>query len=1219
MKRFSAEDVDLRGLNLVEASAGTGKTYAITTLFLRLLLERGLEVDQILVVTFTEAAAMELRDRVRKRLAEALEETTEEGPQRTLEAAVRRFDEAAIFTIHGFCHRVLADSAFDSGALFDAQLVPDLTPLRDEVLHDFWTRETAAAPPELIWHLEEWKLDLRRCRGLVDRVVSAPQMPVFPRENEEDTQSGDHSVPSPKRFQRAFEALKRAWHRPTIQAMLLDKTRLKGSNYRSNVVPGWCDKLDESLAHSPPHPPRLPLEHKYLARFTPAELRRNSKLGTPQHAAFDAAAELLEAFDEYQSGMDDVVRRFIARLVRYAREQVPTRKEAARVLSFDDLLQNVERALKAPAGSALAERVRERYPAALIDEFQDTDPTQWAIFERVYQPSTAPARNDTPPTVFLIGDPKQAIYSFRGADVYAYLAAARSADESRRFTMDTNWRSDPGLVRAVSSFFDHIEAPFLIDDIEFPQVNARPEAVDELRDATGAVLPAVELLFVPRPQQAQRSKSGNITRGMWEAGIPRVVAKEIRELLSSDARIGERPVTAADIAVLTRSNIQAFQVQDALRRLGIPSVVLGDESVFDSREADELAQVLAAVNEPTVTRLLKAALTTELLGVTAEQLACLDDDERAWDAWVSDFREWNTLWAERGFLQMLRRLLESRQIQRKLLGLVDGERRLTNLLHLMELLHTAARGLHLGPAGLIQWLAVQRTHAEQRPDANQIRLESDEHAVKLTTIHKSKGLEYPIVYCPYLWDGQLQHPSEKELALFHNEEAGQRLELDLDRKREGFSERQAKMQLEALAEALRLLYVALTRARHRVTVLWGPVGSYSTSALGYLLHPPSGGALRPDVDTLKNTLKGLSEAELRAELARRAEASPRSIRVSDVDLLAQAEPLRLERDAELPLSARAPGKKIDGVYRIGSFSALTARREGDSELEGRDHDEQQLLLGQPPVVTADSPAIALLEFPRGPRSGNFLHAVLEDLDFLDLGDQLDELVGRKLREYRLGAEWQQSVSNALREVLAAQLGAPGAGVGASLHGMCLGNLPRERRLSELEFHFPALLEPDTEAPNISAPDLATVFLRHPSPELPSDYARLVATLGFVPLRGFLKGFIDLVFVHEGRWFVADYKSNHLGDTLAHYGRESVLHSMLEHHYVLQYHLYLLALHRYLGQRLKSYDYERHIGGAAYLFLRGMTPDLPGHSVFLERPPLERMLALDVLFRGRSAA
>ena len=1214
--------------SLIEASAGTGKTYTITTLFLRLLLQTGLTVGQILVVTFTNAATRELYDRIRTRLREALtafeedhsdddvlaallQESREKNRDRDrLKAALRDFDDAAIFTIHGLCQRILHEHAFESGTSFDAELTTSQESLIAEVVDDFFAQTLYDASPSLVRQMVDAGLTRQSLVSLAKKGVADPTMPVLPE------------APDPRAIEAsllAFEAAKSAagasWSADRARVLrLIDDAKLSQVQYKPAAVASAAQSMNQLLRADRRSGTSL---FKKFELFTTAKLlgATTKKSGpTPVHPFFGAcdALQLAAAAAERDAGGRLLLLK--RDLITFARTEMPLRKEAAHLQSFDDLLHRLDAALQGPLGSTLAAAVRRKYTAALIDEFQDTDPVQYRIFDAIY-------RDDRTSPQFFIGDPKQAIYSFRGADVFAYIGAARDIREDRRFTLGTSYRSDPGLVEAVNTLFARVQAPFLLGEISFSRVKAAKSTRMYLGEAP--VTP-FRVLFYPR-NSSTSSKADTLTKGAANRALPDAVAADIARLLASGTTIEGRPVTPGDIAVLSRTNRQATAMQTALRELRIPCVLQGDASVFDSPEALEMQQLLGAMAAPTNATATRLALTTSVFGLRADEVEALDRDDEAWEAHAQRFQLWGARVREHGFIAGFRRLLDELQVPSRLLSWTDGERRLTNLLHLAELLHVAQIAEHLGPAGLLRWLSTARNEPDARDQAGaeaaQMRLESDDAAVKLVTIHKSKGLEYPIVYCPYLWDGSLLHDSDRKTPLFHDPDPAQnhrrKLDLgspDIDR-HVGYAER------EAAAENLRLLYVALTRAKHQCTVVWGNVNDAATSALGYLLHQGTPGeAAMDDLFTATTArIKGLDDAGMRADLEALAADAQGTLVVETLSLDPGA--IYAPIIAALPdLEFRPISRTLESFWRTSSFSGLIAAGDDEARAEdGRDRDggvadDPAVVIPAVTATEATSDAEVLLHaFPMGARPGEMLHKVFEDIDFGAPEADIAEAAAISLDRFQVAPpdEWKDLLARAVREALETPLRAPGA---AADTVFTLRGVPREKRLNELEFIFPVGKARSAPELRLTAKALGEVFERYARAPVPAGYAAALQRLSFAPLEGFLRGFIDLVFEQDGRYYVVDYKSNHLGPAPADYGESALTEAMAHHHYFLQYHLYVVAVHRYLATRIAGYDYDAHFGGVFYLFVRGMAPERGENAgVFADRPSRALVLALSALF------
>ncbi len=1214
------------GTNLIEASAGTGKTWTIEALVLRFVVEKHLPIDKILVVTFTDAATAELQERVRSRLWQALQHFSGKpvgddeflrrlhdglaGPdaleraRKDLSRALCDFDKAAISTIHGFCNRALHTNAFESGVLFDIELHGDLSPLLEELVADFWTASLHDADPVFVHFLKRkgttplppptqgWRPPGVYLSELARKLCSAPDLYLLDRLD---------SPPPPletEQLEGLYQQLRDLWQ-PHAQELLTALKRLGTHEiaHKRYILERLFRKVDDWLDHDRFTPP--PAQFESLTREALGRGVQRPRLPQASHLA-----SLLDAIDSFyerwSQDMEPLLEQHLlhlqTRLATTIREVFDRSKRKARSWSYDDLLTQLDRALAGPQGEALAEAMRKETRAVLVDEFQDTDPVQYRIFSRVYG-----GRDDT--WLYLIGDPKQAIYGFRGADIFAYMRAVRDAGD-QRFTLDTNRRSDAPLVDALNATYARLTRPFVFDEIAHaPVKHVEPtRLVDDLQPLL--------VRWVSTRDRRQRNRRNRLRYEFLTDTLPQVVAADVARLLKLGSRIeveaeGERELRPGDIAILVRSNKAGLPIQAALRQLGIDSVLHAASNVLATDEARELEQLMAAVAEPARRQAVCTALTTELLGQSANDLVALEDqDGESWDRWVERLRTWRSLWEEQSFARMFRALFETGDTLSRVLGMPDGERRMTNLLHLNELLSTAAAEQDLGINGLLRWFRLHRTKVSESKDM-ELRLESDSAAVQITTVHKAKGLEWPVVLCTGLFTG---HKLGQPPLLFHDRDHADRHSLALDPSAPEWGRHLVMARHEQRAEDARLLYVALTRARHRVVLYSCPMGSYERSPIAQLLHQTP--AVTPDqvLDQTIERVGKLGDRAIYQELSSYVET------LSGVQLWEPVDrPMPwVSHDAapDSPLAARTRARSsLDPSWRIGSFSSLS-RRDGPRAgpvAEGRDHDHDH---DQPDLVPDESPDIVLSAFPRGAKAGTFVHDVLEHLDFqFQEPDELQELVKQrlKLHGYDPGT-WAETVVEALQQVLNTPL---------DDSGWTLRQLPDTDRINELQFTLPVgmgLKATDSDlATRLVPKHLAQVFQEHASPHIPSTYTDDLETLDFEPLHGFLTGFIDLIYRRGERWWVVDYKSNHLGDQLADYGCARLPDAMAHGHYFLQYHLYCVALHRTLKRRLPDYDYASHFGGAQYLFIKGMTPDSGADfGVYTDRPSLDMIEALDSL-------
>ncbi|OIP92705.1 MAG: exodeoxyribonuclease V subunit beta [Syntrophaceae bacterium CG2_30_49_12] len=1259
---FDLPGSPLRGTNLIEASAGTGKTYSIAGLFVRLILEKEIPVREILVVTYTVAATEELRDRVRKKLRETAEaflqgesadqflhallqkypgETDRRLAGERLRAAIHDFDEAAIFTIHGFCQRVLLENAFESGSLFDTELVSEQEKLKEEIVEDFWRTRFYQAPPELVAYALSQGYSPRFFLALLGKATANPWVKIIP----------DVAPPSPDLlreainvFRVAWEELKKIWPkaREEVREKLLGPA-LNATSYGKRTD-SLLEAMDNSLASQATPFPLFEGFEKLTSEKIAASTKKNHS--PPGHTLFHTCQSVKEKADLLKTLMDQRLLFLKTELVRTVRRELPARKVKKNIMFFDDLLFRLQNALEGKGGEELAKAVRAKYRAALIDEFQDTDPVQFTIFHAIFASEER--------ILFFIGDPKQAIYSFRGADVFAYMKAASHTDG--RYTLGENWRSDPALIKAINTVFSGTDTPFIYDEIPFSP--ARPAKDDGCEDLTidGQREAPLQLWFLSSRVLKEGVGEGGspaspgklISKSRARELIARSVAGEISRLLSLSGRrqalIGQKPLREKDIAVLVRTNREARLVKENLSALKIPSVFYSTDSIFAAHEARELGQILIGIAAPHREELVRAALAADMIGVSGEELDRLVNDENAWGEWLARpalneyerFRNYHELWQRYGFIVMFRSFMANEGVRTRLLCLPDGERRLTNVLHLAEILHRESMEQKLGMAGLIKWLGEQGDPETLVSDEHQLRLESDEDAVRIVTIHKSKGLEYPVVFCPFAWGGSkvsgpdfFFHDRADLPAAQGRAQAGEwQLTCDLGSSN---SERHRMLaQRELLAENMRLLYVALTRAKNRCYLVWGRINEAGTSAPAYLFHRDQEKAAEDVIAATEERFKTLADEDLYRELESLTDKAEGTIRLEAMPLETGKSYSPPRQDEGETLRRREFSGKIDRSFRIASFSSLSHPFEAGlisgwpRSAELPDHDAHYppvtgwpdlypeegaafLHEGVPDEATPDESA-GIFAFPKGARAGTLLHDILEHLDFTEKNETLTRnMVGNKLQEYGFEARWEDAVVGMIQKVISLPLDPdyPG-GAGGSF---TLSAIPQEERLQELEFYFPLkYISPETlrgifAACGRTAPSRAE--------EGQGDICPLWhERLHFNPVHGFMKGFIDMVFRFEGRFYLVDWKSNFLGNHVTDYNQSAISETMAGSFYFLQYHIYTVALHQYLSTRLPGYRYDTHFGGVYYCFLRGMDPIWgPEYGVYRDRPSADLITAL----------
>ncbi len=1291
LQQLNALTFPLHGSRLIEASAGTGKTWTIAMLYVRLVLgashegdptafDRPLMPPDLLVVTFTDAATQELRSRIRQRLAQAAEvfrAGTTETPSGDLAAlfalreqypttdwprlatrlqvAAEWMDQSAISTIHGWCMRMLREHAFGGQALFRQTLATDPTELLAEAARDCWRTFYRDLPPrELNEVLAWWKAP----KDLLTAVRR-----LLPYAGHADFQARGHTTPGEllaqhrQRRLATLQTLKAPWPAWTDELRAIWEAddaqgRLNRKKFRAQYYQPWLNELKAWAANDEQTQPDLKTG---WTRLTPQGMADAYKdpVHAPQHPALQALAELAHQIAELPDGQSDLLRHATV----WMRQRFDQAQAQRAQLGFDDLLRQLDAALQAPSGPALAQAIRQQFPVALIDEFQDTDPLQYRIFDAVYRVA-APSLGTA---LVLIGDPKQAIYAFRGADIHTYLQARRDC-AGRLYSLDTNHRSSQAMVEAVNHCFTQAEQrtpgngafTYLATDGENPVPFNGVKAAGRTTlwcphgmSANRSAAPALTVWHLPlspeggtiKPDDAldPMAQACAATIAQWLAGGQAGFATPRPEGDSDWQAL--RP---QDVAVLVNHRGEARAIRTALARHGVPSVYLSDrESVYQSDSAEELQRWLQACHQPQDARALRAALATRNLALDWHSLECLRHDELAWDDMVERFRQFQQVWRQRGVLPMVQAMLHAFDVPARLLepvsstaptagaGLADGERRLTDILHLAELLQHASQTLD-GEHALIRYLAEQRELAEtgEGGDAPILRLESDAQRVRVITVHKSKGLEYPLVFYP--WASYLRTVKAKDTLLRWHGDDGD-LHLTTGGDSPGKEEAAQRADRERLAEDLRKLYVGLTRARYATWLGVAPVAQWEDSAIGHLvnggqpldaaqwpalLQTALGGSLHTVIEAAPNqapvstgaaphggslqatTLATRGSTTLPDAVARPYQGQPRPRWwIASYSALRLAAP-----DADAPPHLIVPDTAQDDLLLEPVPPELdTTVWEGADHPQGADPEAQLDLWSLP---ASDSATEGAHTFPKGSAAGTMLHDALQWCaeqgwaHALNNPQRLRVKVAQLCQTHGWDA-WADTATHWLTDLLQAPLPLP-ASSGQEAHP-CLGQLTTCQ--AEMEFWLAV-------AP-ASTLDLDHLVTQHtldaaPRPPLQADQ-----------LNGMLKGFIDLVFEHEGRYYVADYKSNWLGPDDSHYTAARLQQAVLDARYDLQYSLYLLALHRLLRQRLPGYDYDQHMGGAVYLFLRGWRG--PACGVLHERPPRALIEAMDRLFESGSTA
>jgi len=1201
MKALNAHTLPLHGRQVIEASAGTGKTWTLAALYLRLVLGHDrtepLLPPQILVMTFTDAATAELRERIRTRLSQAATyfdlsaqgrefpaslkvdaflETLRDSFDETLwprcalqlNCAAEWMDDAAIYTIHGWSRRMLTQHALESHNLFEQTRLENADQLKLTLVQDYWrewfyplsgdtlqhiTPLIGQDPAKLLKTLSEmWKEQERKPREMV-----APD--ITP------TQAIDIHMAWQAQVEAAALAAREAWSDATLQTLQEAGAQKKIKGLRADYFANWLSALQAWATQSAKaHISKE--EFKVLERFTTQALQ-DKGWAEAEGFAFFAAMQTYVALFDAKPSTDKHIALHAAYAVGEAYKAAKTQRAA---FDFSDLLQNLHHAVMADDGR-LATAIRQQYPVALVDEFQDTDPWQYGTLNRIYTPEACNKSN----ALVMIGDPKQAIYSFRGADLGTYLQARQDAEEHNDDALHTltgNHRSSVGLVKAVNHVFMQTEQPFASAQGEITFVEVSAQGKEPALVVNGEERPPFTVWQMHAEGDAEAVSSASYLHN-----TAHVFADQMADLLNKGA------ATPSDMAVLVRSQKQADAVRHALRARLIPSVYLSDHtSVYQSTEATDLWRLLRAVASPRQTGWVRAAVGSRLWALDLHQVLATTQDEAQWEQLLEQFHQWHGLWQQHGVLPMLHQWLHSQHVAQRMLAQPDGERRLSNLLHLGELLQHAEQSLQ-GEHALVRYLGEQIQSQHHDSDAQQARLETDALCVKVITYHKSKGLQYPLVFVPFAGAFAVE---KKAKTNFSQE----------DKSDEGDDDSDAEA--TSVEEDMRLLYVALTRAQRG---LWMGVAETKNdlskataktelkrSALSLLLKREARGDLSSQLHSLWGTCAHIQVAALPA--------------LQDISYQAPAA-------ISAPKDALTPTRTHHSLWWTASFSAITRGLVSESK---RDEAVADAITdatsdAQPYPVTTPAPESisAWQSFPAGARYGTLLHDLLEWLsqnNWPVANTQAPEwakqawgnLLERKVSWLQLNEAPRAQLEPWLQAVVQTPL--PLTELNAA--PLILRELSTEHMWPEMEFNL--------EVGHVSATTMDQLIQSHvfegtPRPAL---QARV--------MQGMLTGSMDLVLQHDGRYWVVDYKSNKLPS----YDSATLQDAVLHKRYEVQYVLYTLALHRLLKVRLPGYDYAQHMGGAVYMFLRGIHTE--GAGVHLHRPPQALIETLDALFEKGTA-
>ena len=1240
IKKLDLLTFPLAGNHLIEASAGTGKTYTIASLYVRLILGAADENDSdspippqmpssILVVTFTEAATEELRDRIRRRLEQAAavfrsplnhddpflqqlrQRYAQDDPKKAaafayrLDQAAQAMDQAAIYTIHAFCQKMLRTHAFDSQSLFELKVNTDDIELKQEAARDYWRVHVQTLQEPLLQSaltiLGNDPLNvLNQVRPLLTRGTLDLNQP--PTTSLAVAISQIDSV-----YCQRLAALRQPWREGWLDTLATALTQtdtekqFNGSRIKSEKLQRWLSDL-AIWVNSDQAQPLLPVSlkeegfWKYLSpNGIAAALKKNCVLITNHPDQVNAALAALAELPSQIKALPSLTLAVWQHAAQWIGHRLHQEKQRRAEIGFDDMITRLDQALantSTEAENPLAKVLRCQFPLAMIDEFQDTDPAQYRIFSTIY-----PDQNSTEHGLLLIGDPKQAIYAFRGADIFTYIHARQVIQPAHRTTLDTNHRSSAPLVKAVNQLFSHADTVwkdgdgvFFHEQIPFFPVQSRHQSLALTIDNTP--LAAIDFHFVAGLDEVNSTDYRYLTANHTAQQIANWLASpEQVHLPCGDKDATTRPIRAEDIAILVRSGREADIIRQALSRYGVRSVYLSDrDSVFQSQQAADMVLWLEAVVYPEDGNRVRRALATPSLAWSWQQLEQLVVNETFWEQQIKRFRDYRLLWQKNGVLAMLRQLLLDEAVPQRVLQETGGERVMTNFLHLAERLQADSAHLE-GEQGLIRHLnqLIEQPNLQQQEAI--LRLESEANLVKVVTIHKSKGLEYPVVFLPFVCAIRVPMQSQTSAFFIHQPDGSPCF---IAKGEEATPAQWQQFVTESQAEEMRLLYVALTRAKYHLALGMAAVVNrqvgVNQTAIGRLF-----GMAQPW--PAEQWLHYLSQLQ---------DEDPACFAVSTSPRMANASRAQINADDTLTTTEEA--KKftgtIDHSWWIASYSALLPDRH-QRHIFSQPHpvieDEGTVSM---PVQRTPTPVNGVLQdihrFEAGPRAGVFLHGLLQwaaEYGFAAAyahDRERKRIIALRCQRRDL-SEWVEVFDGWLKLVLDTPLC-----LDEALPKLRLADLAPHQVQTEMEF----MLSIDAEVKTSKLEQMI-----HP---LFADAPR--TPLNPRTLHGMFKGYIDLVIEHAGRYFVLDYKSNRLGKSDDDYQPAAMQAAMLQHRYDVQGVCYTLALHRLLQNRLTNYQPQHHLGGFVCFFIRGI--ESASQGLMVKQPSPTLISQLDQLFSGR---
>ncbi len=1202
------EIINLEGISLVEASAGTGKTFSITKLVLQAVLVKEISIEKILVVTFTEAATKELRSRIRAEFHDFEKYVSDDDPSKerieeyeiiienaepkndkpkllkNVQLALLNIDQAPIFTIHGFCQRMLNENTFESKINFGAELLTDTNELVKEIAENFWRKNLVNITEEEQELFSDIKFD--KIHNLTGNFI------------------GYNNVELVNASEKSLDEIKEKLKSLDIEKLKKEMLEFF-KEYSNNLNRKYSTENYEATVNK--------LTLKNIRNFSYDEVERNVKTKNKKKVIDLPHANFFDEIDE----LKDLIfapAAIYKRLYDYTKEEIERIKEERNILTFDDLIQKLRNVIadesKTPDEQPLTELIRAKYHLAFVDEFQDTDKTQYKIFKHIFGESDGHG-------LFLIGDPKQSIYKFRGADIYSYLQA--KADAKAEYTLQNNYRSEKGMIEAVNSLF-RFKDKLIDEEIEkLPEESAeiKGEILEKTKNnifACPTEHTKAKIDFVPAkfPDGSNKETLKNIEPSenlqLWtvngynanfiERNICQNIAAEIINLMKKDESPyfdGEekKQLSFKDFAILVNTHKQATEIKRALSKSNIPAVIQNTAKIYESRQAEEIKLWLKAILKPTE-RNIRSLFVTDLLLKSAEELEEISNKE------IFDLAEQFILLSQGvnnyGIYAAFTSFVNKYGVMEHALKKQDGERIVTNYFHIINLLHQNELKAGRNVEKALNFLEFEMQSGEVN-DEKQEQLESDKKAVKIMTIHKAKGLEFPIVFCPFIWNNAItKYESYQKTLLFNEFKDGKNVQkLDLGARKNILEENKKLNRKDVLAEHVRLLYVALTRAKSRCYLIFGNNNKLAQSVFAYMFTTKS----KKFVDELSGGGVSVRLKELHQEINNNI----KTFKEKDSPLIHFEEKSRIENPAtftinddeetkeKLVLSCKKAGN-LSQKWGVGSFTSLVSSvpYENDNPKTGE----------------------GIFELPGGKFFGTAIHKICEN--YFNEGEKIftNKILRKTMFENVLKVEpyfrnndpaVSEKRFDTVKQMIDNNLN---SGIKVNDCEIKLRDISPCDARPEFSFYY--------KVNKISPKLLKALFVNFIAEQKLSYFKTQLEKLDFSLKKGYLTGEIDLLFRKNNKYFVLDWKTNNLGDSITDYAPDNIENNMAKHLYLLQAHIYTLATHLFLKQTLENYNYDKDFGGFIYVYTRGV--DKNGNGMYFNKPRFEFIEKLEKEICGK---